>query len=527
MDINDWLHDKVFIVDDSKVSVTIITYLLTDIGFSPLGFNSPQEFLDSGVDYSSGVLITDYNMPGMNGIELISYCKKKSSNIKTILVTSFSEEEVLIKAIENQVDFYIRKPLSPKNFYSTFNKAKSLAEIEHSNKQLFSQLYEQKFKLNSILEGISEGVLVTDMGGTIEYLNNTAYRLFDGNQDSLVDTCFLDYIPREKHAEVASKIGGINPGPLDVILSTEANGVKILRCEFFSFVEQDEPKSIVTCRDISDSVVRKELLEQQVVERTIELTSAKELAEEANAAKSDFLANMSHELRTPMHAIISFSHFIKKESKLIDNEKIRGRLLGFSENIMLSGERLLGLLNNLLDLSKLEAGKVDFRPGFHCLLTLAENAILELGALCESKKILIKVSSDAPRQAWFDYDLIYNVLINLISNAIKFSPESSSVDVVLSTENKRVGNRCGDPEVDVMVVSVIDRGVGVPAGELDYIFGEFNQSSTTNTGAGGTGLGLSICKDIMKLHRTSIRVENNAEEGATFIFYVPVNKVGH
>lgn len=248
-------------------------------------------------------------------------------------------------------------------------------------------------------------------------------------------------------------------------------------------------------------------MQQQISDKTEKLKVAKEDAVAGNKAKSEFLANMSHELRTPMHAIIGFSKLGIKKIEKWSTDKLKENLLEIQE----SGEHLLTLLNELLDLSKLESGKMVFDMCPSNMLTLSNKILKELSSLIEQKnlKIKVKCETDDPT-ATFDFVRIGQVIRNLLSNSIKFTPEGKKIIFKI---NK-------DPYHNLFV-SVSDEGIGIPKDELTKVFDKFVQSSKTNTGAGGTGLGLAICKEIIEAHHGTIFATNNTRCGSTFSFIIP------
>jgi two-component system sensor histidine kinase ChiS len=250
-------------------------------------------------------------------------------------------------------------------------------------------------------------------------------------------------------------------------------------------------------------------LEEKVQERTADL-------EKALQAKSIFLSNMSHEIRTPIHGIINYSDFLVKDwEKLSDTERYY-----FSNKLNSNSGRLLSLINNLLDLSKLNAGKMEFSLEKGNLVEIINNIIQESEPLYKGIKDIVidfKQANSKNYVTHFDADRISQVVRNLLSNSIKFT-ESGKIEIKLkhSTYKDKDEN-----EIQGIKFIIQDNGIGIPEGELEDIFDKFNQSSRTKTGAGGTGLGLAICKEIIEAHQGKIWASNNASHGAKFTFILP------
>ncbi|MBL8014250.1 MAG: response regulator [Candidatus Omnitrophica bacterium] len=250
----------------------------------------------------------------------------------------------------------------------------------------------------------------------------------------------------------------------------------------------------------------KKRLEEEVLTRTDEALKAQLRAEKANRAKSEFLADISHELRTPLHGILSFSKFGMDRIGMLKEEKIKQYFL----EIQASAQRLLHLIDALLDLSKLESGKMTYQFKREKLSNVVKNVVNEFDVISQEKNIRIKF--EEPNTDDFvelDETQMMQVVRNLLANAVKFSYEGREVFMGITSQNGHVE------------FFIKDSGIGIPQDELQSIFNPFVQSSKSKTGAGGTGLGLSIARNIVLAHKGDIWAESSQDSGSVFHFKIP------
>ena len=239
-----------------------------------------------------------------------------------------------------------------------------------------------------------------------------------------------------------------------------------------------------------------------------ELQLRNEQAEDANRAKSIFLANMSHELRTPMNAIIGFSEILVDRLQ----DKVEPKYTGFLRSILQSGQHLLGIINDILDLSKVEAGKMEIYPETFPVRPAIESVCQVMKGLSAKKNIAFEVDV-APdvRDIETDHAKFKQILYNLLSNAVKFSKPGAAVTIRARAKG------------DMLMVTVIDRGIGIAPQHREVIFDEFRQIDTATSRAhGGTGLGLSLVKKFVELQRGTVSVQSVFGEGSEFTFTLPL-----
>ncbi len=249
-------------------------------------------------------------------------------------------------------------------------------------------------------------------------------------------------------------------------------------------------------------------LDAKVKERTAKLEDAMLLAESSNKAKSEFIANMSHELKTPLNAIIGFSEAMLGGIYGPINERHREYL----SDILLSGEKLLGLINDMLDLTKIEAGSVDLDLRGFSLRELVKSAEGMLREKMVSHNITLECRiDDGLDEISADERKLKQVMVNLLSNAIKFSPDGGKVTV----RAQRLK--------DSVEISVEDTGIGIAKDDIPKLFQPFCQlESSFQKRYGGAGFGLFLTKRLVELHGGQIRVESQKGRGTAFTFSIPV-----
>lgn len=391
----------------------------------------------------------------------------------------------------------------------TFTDISQLIETEKA-------LKESETKYRMLVEN-SPDMIGIHKNGLVTYMNSAGLSILKATHiNQIIGKPILSFIAPEYLKEVKERIiktlRDKTPSQLNEEKLIALDGSEIeMDVSAIPFFDQEEIHIQFTARDISRRIKAQqtlkdyqESLEDKIDERTKEMKKAKDEAEAANQMKSEFLANISHELRTPMHAILSYSKFGFKKFDIRSKDK----LIDYFQNIHLSGKRLLNLLNDLLDLSRLQADKMHYDKSEWIIQSVFEYVKEEFSVLLEEKGLEFKIEDMEPKMLAFDMQKIRQVASNLIDNAIKYSRPNSQISVGF------------EDLPDRMIIEVSNMGIPIPENERETIFDPFIQSSKTKTGAGGTGLGLSICKKIVENHDGEIWAELS-KTGGCFKFYLP------
>jgi signal transduction histidine kinase len=270
---------------------------------------------------------------------------------------------------------------------------------------------------------------------------------------------------------------------------------------------------------------QKAVLEQRVLERTADLVDARQAAEAATEAKSRFLSNVSHELRTPLTSVVGFSKLISKRLTDVvfpavgptEDAKLERAMRQVTDNLAIivdEGERLTNLINETLDLAKIEAGRVEWRSepvDVDDVISRAAAATASVLRPDSGPKLVVEIEPDLPSITG-DRDRLIQVVINLISNAVKFTPEGAITIVAWH-----------EVEGGWVQVAVSDTGVGIADTDIDKVFEPFGQASEGRAiGARGSGLGLPICREIVEHHGGRLWLQSRVGAGSTFQFTLPV-----
>jgi PAS domain S-box-containing protein len=433
------------------------------------------------------------------------------------------------------------------------------------------EINEAKEFLENIFKTTADGILVTNNGGIITLVNDATAKMLGYSKDDLIgegtpifkpegeehELTAITYIEKLFEEETVAGYEFVWKKKDGTLIDIEVNSALLKDSKIRDVTDRkqqeekikkayDELEVRVDERTVelkaSNEQLQQEIRARESVEKALILIEAKEVAETANRAKSEFLANMSHEFRTPLNHIIGFTELVV-DKKFGDLNEMQEEYLG---DVLQSSKHLLLLINDILDLSKVEAGKLEVEASAINPRTLIDNSLIMFKE--KSFKHGIELSSDVdhvPDAIIVDERKLKQILYNLLSNAVKFTPDGGKVRLSAQLVDciVRPGLRSGDSESLEIIAgengrseingrkhrkcvkfSVADTGIGIKAENQDRIFSPFEQvDGSSSRRYQGTGLGLSLTKKLVEVHGGKIWVKSEGEgKGSTFNFVIPV-----
>jgi diguanylate cyclase (GGDEF)-like protein/PAS domain S-box-containing protein len=420
----------------------------------------------------------------------------------------------------------------------SLNILASLIGVSLDRRGLIREIEKANLMLLTLLEASNDMILIIDSYGLINFYNKNVTKLLHYTREDLISKTIRSLIKGDsweiiqKELDKKSLLSGFEITFLgfggmehDVILNavsiTDPDGnpsglILVLRS---LKGERDLKKALEDKTKALEEL--NENLEKKVIERTEELEKTNRELEHANQLKGRFIANMSHELRTPLNSILGFSDVLLEKTfgNLTENQE------RYIKNIYSSGKHLLELINNILDIAKIEAGKFEMVYETFPVDDMVGEVVNIMKSFAANKFIQIVVSiGESINNITADKVKLKQILYNLLSNAIKFTPEGGMVNLDVRKEENIEGRYpWATTGLEIIKFLVIDTGIGISPEDKDRIFDEFEQANSSfSRNHGGAGLGLALTKKLVELHGGSISVESKLGEGSTFTFMIPV-----
>jgi PAS domain S-box-containing protein len=463
---------------------------------TPADISDPEEVIAR-----AKTLSLEFDTPIAPGFQALAF--KASRGIEDIYELTYFRKDgsrfpavVSVTALRDAQDSIIGYLL-----IGTDNTARK--QVEEERMKLDQRLRDQQFYTRSLIESNIDAIMTTDPQGIITDVNKQMEALTGCTRDELIGAPFKNYFTDPDRAEASIKQALTEGKVTNYELTARSRDGKetVVSYNATTFYDRDRKLQGVfaAARDVTES----KRLDRVLQERNVELQSAKVLAEKANLAKSDFLSSMSHELRSPLNAILGFAQLMESESPAptpSQKESIA--------QIQQAGWHLLNLINEILDLAKIESGKLSLSLES---VSLAE-VMLECQGMIEgqAQKRGIKMTFhrfDASCFVHADRTRLKQILVNFLSNAIKYNREWGTVEVTISA-----------PSQERIRVSIEDTGAGLTPEKLGQLFQPFNRLGQEAGGEEGTGIGLVVAKQLIELMGGVIGVESAVGVGSVFWF---------
>ncbi len=498
---------KLLYIDDEKHNLTTLK-LSVNKWHEVFTLESPFEALDVIERENIGVVITDQRMPGMTGLELAEKIREKYEDVIVIILTAYDDNNVMLQAINQGGIFrYMLKPWDLKDLRQTLKNAFDTYELKKKNRRLVNDLItqnkelslqERKYRL--IFDSSPLGIAHFDKRGIATRFNKR-FRDITHTPDDIEN---LNFITEGLNQEIISAFNMSWKANHSVTLEgmyQQKSGEQIpVRVIFTPINEDDKHDGVVMLIEDLRETLKQEELKKQVI-----------IAREAARFKHNFLAEMSHEIRTPLTGVLGMIDILNQSGLNAEQKKHIAILKQ-------SGDDLREIINQVLDYSKIEAGKLPLKTGTFRISNVFQKAE-QLFLSINNKEIAFFKEHDQqiPEYVIGDELRIMQIINNLITNAVKFTQNGS---ITLSSE---LLPQSSDAEDCTIKFRVTDTGKGIPEALQKILFTPFTQAEQVQSpGIEGTGLGLAICKELTKLHGGNIGVESLPDKGSTFWFTLRV-----
>ncbi len=507
---------KILFVDDDKLATSTFSILMRVEGFADVViYNNPAEALEYLKIEKPDLIISDFMMPEMNGLEFLREAKKLYPETSMILLTGYADKENAIKTInEIGVYKYIEKPwddddlkINIKNGIERSHLLEDLRnkinELEIAQKELkkysekLEELVEERTKelvvandkLSGIINYCADGIIIINKKGQIEQVNPACENLTGLSQETLCDMSIQQIaytdnpaLNKAPKSEVQSSILGL----------AEEQSEFLLRDLYIrNSLSGEYIPAEINFASLSDG------------ERYVGVIRNFTAQKETERLRDDFIATLTHDLRTPLTAAIKTLNFFLDGSlgQISDQQKEMLTVMAKSN------EDLLGLVNALLEVYRFESGKLNLCKTVFDVNSLLRQCYEELSPLAKSKNIHFDVHSDFKEEMLIDADRaeIKRVIMNLCGNALNYTNKDGTIDIYMKLQN-------GD-----LIFSVADNGNGIPKEDVPNLFKRFSQG-TTKKRSTGTGLGLYLSRQIVEAHGGKIWVESKVNKGSEFSF---------
>lgn len=504
--------DVILIIDDDQdVRESLQDIIEIELPqFSVFCASNGKEALQLAKAHSVSIALIDIKLGKSSGLDLVQPIKHIHDHTICIMMTAFREAEYAVEAVQQGADDYLFKPIEPHKLFKTIARFQRRLELEREKREAekrFKAIFEQSFQMIFLLDG---------SGVTID-VNQTALDVLAEKKRNIVGCGFseLDWWDSFDNGrdDIVDAIKGASGGSVfhgEVVRSgTGAEFHYAITIKPVS-IGRNDVLLVAECRDVTDQrlmekmlLEAKERLEDRVRARTEDLEQAKLTAEKANQAKTVFLSQISHELRTPLNAILGFSQILQMN----DGEKgLSSEQTTYVDEINVAGERLLELINTLLDLTQIESGKFTMNIEDVGLDLLLAGVVSAVQTEADQRQIkILNTVNHSGLKVLADSHYLNKILFSLLSNAIEYNKIEGSV--TLYAEILKDTGR--------VLIRVVDTGIGIAKNVQHRVFQPFDRLDRV-THVDGAGIALALAKKLIELQGGSIGFDSEENEGSCF-----------
>ena len=505
----------ILLVDDELANLEALARLLEEeynIIKAKDGFEALAILRNDSYSTEISLIISDQRMPGMTGVEFLKQTISIIPNAIRMILTGFMDVKDIIDSInEGHIYKFLLKPLEPTELLISVKRALEAYELETKNIKLIEELKHMNENLkkseeyiNTIFNSVNDSIFIHDFYGNIIKVNDTATRIYGYSHEELIGMNIKNIVSEnspytvDEILKLISKEKNSSPWIVEAIAKNKNNKEFWVEANAHITMFDEEVAVVATVRDITER-------------KNAELALQKETLE-IEKLRTEFFANISHELRTPLNIILGAIQLIVRdiqdEEKPIDKEKIINNINIEKQNCF----RLLRLINNLIDSTKLESGHFELSMINCNIVNVVEEITLSVAQYINNNNISLVFDTDVEEKILAcDPDKIERIMLNLLSNSLKFTNEGGSIFVNIF-----------DGE-EYITISVEDTGIGIPQEKIDIIFDRFRQVDKSFTrNYEGSGIGLSLVKSLLEMHGGIISVESKYGVGTKFIIKFPV-----
>ncbi len=486
----------ILVVDDEKFFQTLLGKILTDDGFEVTIAGTGKEALELFEKGSFPVVVLDLVLPDIMGTDVLVQIKEDDPDVAVIMITAYASLESAIDALKAGAYDYIQKPIVKEDLLRAVERALERQQLAIRNKKLIEELELRLNELRAmstekeeVFRILDEGLLILEQDGKIHDMNEKAASMIDMEGSAWIGTNFMSSdlpVPETFLSDILESPGK----PVHVMVSLDRKGsmfrdIEVIGTEFNSVNSPD--RFLICMRD---------------------LTSIKDLEKK----REEFMAIITHDLRTPLTSLKGFVELLlgNYESDAMLNEYL---------NILDSeADRMISLISDLLDLDRIDSDKMELYLEDISIVDVVKYSLKSVVGIAEKKEITtrLKVNEEESHIVQADGKRVLQILVNLYSNAIRFSPVGGNVDTLIMRDENEV------------VVEISDEGPGIAPEDREVVFEKYRQLDRSSPERiKGSGLGLTIVKRLMDLHHGEIQLDDrDGEKGSKFILRFPVTGKG-